>query len=364
MGLTDRQAMAAGLFIAPAACLFLLLGVGPIVRAAETRTQAQSLSAQGQSLSAQAQDAFDGKRYADAAKLFDEAAADPQTTDAGTALLMEGKSLTNLNDFAGADKALRKCLARNARSSEALYLLGYVLQRENKPRESLEVFTRAAAVEPPTANDLKIVALDYVLLDDYADAVHWLERALKADPLNAEAWYDLGRARMTQGDFVPAEQAFQHALKISPRDVKSENNLGLVYEAENRVPEALRAYEAAIADQQGIAHPSEQPLLNYGTLLISQNRSADAIRVLGPAVQIAPTDSACHEQLARAYAQAGKVAEAQQQMEQAVLLDQQNARLHYELGQLYRRVGRSKESEAELKQSAKLYGSHSTPEGR
>lgn len=321
--------------------------------------------AQQPSLYAQGQQAYAEKRYAEAAKLFaassaaKEQAAEAQATDA---LLMEGRSLANAGDLAGAERAVKVYLEQDVRSAPALYLLGYVLQRANKPKESLEVFTRAAAIRRPTANDLRIVALDYVLLNDYLDAIRWLERAIQEDPHNADAWYDLGRSQMNQGDFVAAEKAFDQVLAIVPGDVKALNNLGLSYEAQNRIPDALRVYAEAVTSQRSSAHPSEQPLLNYGTLLISQNRTAEAISVLESAVQIAPKDAKCREQLARAYQQADRLPEAREQLEQAVALDAKNPRLHYQLGRLYHRLGADEKSRSELDLSAKLYGTHSTPE--
>jgi len=185
--------------------------------------------------------------------------------------------------------------------------------------------------------------------------------AVQNDPKNADAWYALGRSQMTQGNFVAAQQAFDRVLSIHPADVKALNNLGLSYEAQNRTADALHAYARAVAAQQGTAHPSEQPLLNYGTLLISQNRIADAIAALEPAIRIAPKDAKCHEELARAYQQANRLSEAQQQLEQAVALDPKNPRLHYQLGRLYQHAGLAEKARAELELSAKLYGTHSTP---
>lgn len=323
--------------------------------------------AQQPSLYARGQQAFAEKRYAEAAKLFDasaaakEEAANPSAADS---LLMEGKALANTGDLAQADRVLNEYLRQNERSAPALYLLGYVLQRENKPRESLMVFTRAAAIRVPLANDLRIVALDYVLLDDYPDAIRWLTRATEQDPLNAAAWYDLGRSQMSQGNFVAAQHAFDRVLSLSPHDVKALNNLGLSYEAQNRTPDALKAYALAISSQKGAAHPSEQPLLNYGNLLISLNRSAEAIAALEPAIQIAPNDAKCHEALGRAYLQAKRLPEAQQQFERAVSLDPSNPRLHYQLGRLYHLTGAAEKASAEFKLSGKLYGSHSTAEGK
>ena len=278
--------------------------------------------------------------------------------------LAQARSLFQSAQLPQAEHVLQTYLARNPASAPAMYLLGYVLQRENHPADSLAWFTKAAAVTPPSPDDLKIVALDYVLLNDYKQAIHWLQRALQSAPSNPDLWYDLGRAQMSDGDYTSAEQAFHRVLALAPRSSKAENNLGLTYEAQNRTADALLAYRNAIAWQQSDPHPSEQPLLNYGTLLVSQNRGSEALPVLQQATRIAPTNQKCHEQLARALEQTGDLPHALPELKQAVDLDPRNARLHYQLGQLYRRTNQPDLARQELTLSAQLYGSHHTPEDK
>ncbi len=290
------------------------------------------------------------------------------TLHAQTPDLTQPKSLLHQNNLAAAEQLLRSTLAANPKDPGTLYLLALVLHRENKPRESLTLYTQAAALRPPTAEDLRIVALDYVLLNDYPDAIHWLNRALAADPGNAEAWYALGRSHMEGGDFVAAERDLRRTLALTPNDPKALNNLGLSLEAQNRSDEALVAYKQAIAAQSlpnpHPPNPTEQPLLNLGALLNTRTRSAEAIEPLQAAVALTPKCARCHEELARAFLATHQDAPALQEMEQAVSLDPQNPRLHYQLGQIYRRAGLTAKAEAELKISATLYGSHSTSEKR
>lgn len=278
--------------------------------------------------------------------------------------LTQPKSLIHQNDLPGAEQLLRATLAANPKSPETLYLLASVLNRENKPKDSLKLYTEAAALRPPTSDDLRIVALDYVLLNDYPDAAHWLTRALDADPRNAEAWYSLGRVHMEQGDFIEAERNFHRALTLTPSDPRALDNLGLSLEAQNRSDEALAAYREAIAAQSRLRHPSEQPLLNLGTLLNSRSQSPEAIELLKAAVAYAPSNPRCHEELARSYAATGQDTLAIAEMQRAVVLDPANPRLHFQLGQLFRRTGMTAKADAELKTSASLYGSHSTPVDR
>ena len=111
---------------------------------------------------------FQQRQWAEAAAAFaDVEKKQPGQTDA---LLFEGKSLVNLSKFDEAGDALLKYLKTHPKSDDASYLLAYVRFRQNRPKESLEMMHTAAALKPPTADDLKIGGLDYVLMGDYADA--------------------------------------------------------------------------------------------------------------------------------------------------------------------------------------------------
>lgn len=323
-----------------------------------------TLLAQQPDTYAQAQQAFSDSRFREAAELFATTAAaerEKAVKPHPDALLMEAKALLNLGEPNAAEPVVRTfLLQQDSKSAPALYLLGYILQRENKPRESLEAFTRAATIASPRPEDLRLVALDYVLLEDYIDAIHWLTRAVADDPRNAEAWYDLGRAQMHQGNFVESEQDFKQSLALSPSNAKALDNLGLSYEAQNRTEDALHAYSRAIEAQKNLNHPTEQPLLNFGALLNTENRAIEAISPLRQAVALAPSSSRCHEELSRAYAGTHQNDLAREQMEQAVALDPQNPRLHFQLGQMYRHAGLTDRAQSELQKSAELYSTHSS----
>src|SRR6185312_670155 len=188
--------------------------------------------------------AFNAQNYSAAAPLFAEAEkANPGHSDA---LLYEGKSLANVNRFAEAEAVLRQYWSRHPQSADALYMLGFVLNRENKPKESLNTYTQAARLSTPKSDDLKVVALDYVMLDDYPDAIRWMKQAVAFDPQNEQAWYGLGRCYYTQSDFPNAEQAFLRALALDPKDLKAATNLALTLEMRNRPKDADQQYKKAI----------------------------------------------------------------------------------------------------------------------
>ena len=95
-------------------------------------------------------------------------------TEPADALLAQARAAVEAGSFSSADAMVRKYLSQQDASADGHYLLGYILSHEGKPTESLAEYTRAAQLRPPTANDLKVVAVDYVLLGDFVDADRWL----------------------------------------------------------------------------------------------------------------------------------------------------------------------------------------------
>ena len=321
-----------------------------------------TLAAQDASYKA-GQTAYAARQYARAAELFARAAAAEGVAAASThsdALLLEARSLLNLARTPEAEAAVRQYLREEPRSAPALYLLGHVQQAENKPKESLGSFTAAAALQVPAGEDLRAVALDYVLLDDYTDALQWSGQAVAMDPKNAEAWYDLGRVQMHEGRFPEAIRALQASLAERPGNAKALDNLGVCLENENRPDEALKAYADAVKATAATTLPQAQPYVDEGKLLVTRNAFAEAETLLRRATELAANDAVAFAALAAAETGLGRTAEARTAMERAVALNPSNPRLHYQLARIYRAAGEAALADAEFKKSAALYGGRSS----
>jgi Flp pilus assembly protein TadD len=290
--------------------------------------------------------------YSSAAELF--AKAEAASSGAGDALLYQAKSLVHLQDFPAAERALRNYVLSHRDSSDALYMLGFVLNRQNRPAESLAFYTQAAAITPPASDDLKIVGLNYVLLDDYADAIKWLEKAVELDAKNKDAWYYLGRAYYTKSRLIEAHKVFLAVLDLDPRDARAENNLGLIFESSARPSEAIDAYRKAIAWQEASPHPSEQPYVNLGNLLLGQGRAEESVAPLEKSVALAPDNALCRLKLGMAYLRVGQLQGARRELEKATQLDPDNAVAHYQLGRLYTQIHVPDLAKTEFARTAEL----------
>lgn len=233
--------------------------------------------------------------------------------------------------------------------------------RQEKARASLAEYTEGAKYHPPGAGDLKIVALDYIILGDYADADTWLTKMLRWNPGDSEGWYYLGRTKYNESRFEEAVRAFNRSLDLDPQNDKAEDNLGLAYAGLGRIEPAIAAFEKAIAWQQNAATKNSGPFIDIGSLLLDQNRTAEAVPYLRQALQISPLDPKAHELLGKSHARLEQFPEAQLELERAEELAPQNPNLPCMLGPVYRKRGLTEKAKLAFDRCAALNGTHSSP---
>jgi tetratricopeptide (TPR) repeat protein len=274
--------------------------------------------------------------------------------------LSQAKAAADAGRFTEAERLLRACLQATPKSGDAEYLLGYVLFRNNNPRESLAAFTRAAAIQRPAPSALKIVGLDYALLNDYPDAVHWLERSVVEDPRDAEAVYHLGRAYYVQNSFDKAIAAFDKALRLNPLYAKAQNNLGLALAAAGKVDAAESAYRRAIDTEAKAGNSTQEPYVNLAELLIREQRTPEAAQLLETAAPYRPKSERLDEVRGRAYLNLERLDDAEQAFRAALSDHPQNGSLHYQLGRVLKREGKADEAQKEFDRSQTLLGAHSS----
>lgn len=312
--------------------------------------------------------------------------ADAHSGDTG---LAKAKELVDKSEFNSAEILAREYVSKNPNVAEGHFLLGLIYFRQvqsharlnglytapgevpshvvtaetsdNKLRASLAEFTEGAKFARPSAFDLKIVALDYILLGDYPSADKLLTLAVQWDPRDAECWYYLGRTKYNENRFEEAIQAFQKSLELHPRDVLAADGLGLSYAGLNRSSEAVSSFQNAISWQENAATKSPEPFIDLGDFLNQQGRFEEALPVLQQAVVIAPRNIRAHEILGKALLNLNRLADAQRELEAAVSVDPDHAALHYLLGQIYRKQGQMEKAKAEMQRFQELKAKEPPP---
>jgi tetratricopeptide (TPR) repeat protein len=349
-----------------------------------------STAARAQSSTAKAQQTNAGPALAENAAKPEES----RTPDPG---LAAARSLLQRGMLSDAEANIRNYLQAHGDSADAHFLLGFVFfrqvqakwletgekdsealrynggdlsgplvaYRDAKVKESLAEFTTGAKYHAPNAFDLKIVALDYILLKDYMDADHWLTRSLQWDPGDAQAWYYMGRTKYSESQFPEAIEAFAHCLKLEPRNIQAENNVGLSYEALGKRDQAIQAFKNAIDWESQSPAKDPEPFIELAHLYLDQNQPGKAVQYLEQSIAIFPRASKAHQSLGKAYSLLHRLPEAQKELEKAAALEPETASLHCMLGQIYREERKFSEARAEFDRCTELQQTQpaSVPEG-
>jgi tetratricopeptide (TPR) repeat protein len=276
--------------------------------------------------------------------------------------LAEARSLLESGKLDGAEQVTRRYLELHKASADGHYLLGYILFKKQDPKSSLAEYTEAARYRTPGPADLEAVAGDYVLLKDYPDADKWFTKAVQWNPKDALGWYYLGRTKYNENRFEEAVSAFEQCLKLDPRNVKAEDNLGLSFEGLNQLEKAIAAYHTAIDWQKDARDQNAGPLLDLGSLLVEDNRPDEGLPYLLDAARLSAEDYRVHRQLGKAYTHLNQLEQARIELEKAVQLAPQNAPIHFMLSQVYRRQGMMDKAKIESERYTALAGTPSSRE--
>ncbi len=257
-----------------------------------------------------------------------------------------------------AEAETRQYLVLHEDSGVAHFLLGYLLFREVKAKESLAEYTAGAKYQRPQADDLRVVGSDYVLLADYNDADKWFTTATQWQPENVLGWYYLGRTKYNENRFEEAIVAFERCLQVEPKHVKAQDNLGLSLQALGRYDQAQAAFLKAIEWQSNAPHKDPWPFIDLGSLYLEMNQPEKALDPLAQGIAIAPDTAKAYQQRGKAYLALQQLDKAQSDLEKAVQIAPASAPGHYVLGQLYQRQGKSEKAKEQFAQYARYNANH------
>jgi tetratricopeptide (TPR) repeat protein/TolB-like protein len=139
---------------------------------------------------------------------------------------------------------VRRSLAIRPNSDEALRQLAYLLVDAGQVEEAREAVRRALALRPAWAENYSALGWVEYIAGRFAGAAAAYRRQTELQPDNAHAFQMLGTALIQTGDLQGAVQPFRESIRLAP-DARAWANLGYVYYAQRKLPDAVRAYEEA-----------------------------------------------------------------------------------------------------------------------
>lgn len=243
------------------------------------------------------------------------------------------------------DRAVTEC----GPSAPLLLALGQAQLLARHPADAVATLDRIPVDDPDYVQALKVKAKGLYLLGRDPDAEETLKRAAVRAPADAEIPYDLGRIYYQLGRHAAAADALRRATALDPRAYKAWDNLGLASEALGDVAQAQQHYLKAIALVHKDHPDYDVVYANFADLLIKLGKVQRAFDLAAEAAERNPDDPRNLFLAGKALAQLGRSDLSVRWFEQAIRLNADYSEAHYQLSQAYRRLGRVADAERALK---------------
>jgi putative PEP-CTERM system TPR-repeat lipoprotein len=187
-----------------------------------------------------------GDKKAALIQLKNAVAKSPEDAEARIQL---GALYLEMGDIVSADKEIRKARSLGMSAARTTPLLAKTLQNQGKFKELLEEITPEAA-----KNSAPLLALRgeaYLATGNAAKAKESFEQALALAPSSGEALVGLARHAMIQKDAEGAERYVADAIAKDPKNPEVWMFRGAMLRFQNKLPEALAAYDKVLALEPG-----------------------------------------------------------------------------------------------------------------
>jgi predicted O-linked N-acetylglucosamine transferase (SPINDLY family) len=272
-----------------------------------------------------------------------------------------GKLLFLRRSYAEADRLLRRALASRADFPEARIVRGYVLQAlgdlpaaaddlrlgvQKRPADAAargvlsQVASDLLAQDPQNPAALHALGLLAYQSGDLARANELLARSSELRPDDAQAHFDLARARHARGEAGAALASYRLALARNPEHAEALFQLAGIHAGQGRLAEAIDCYRNLLRQQP--AHAAA--LCNLATALKELGQLPEAIERYREAIASAPAFAEAHYNLGVALRDDGRNEPAIESFRRALELRPAYADAAFGLGHALRDTGAGAEA--------------------
>jgi tetratricopeptide (TPR) repeat protein len=242
----------------------------------------------------------------------------------GRQLTQQGINAMERGDWKGAESLLERAVSTSAKDAQARRCYGEALWHRGAQALALTQFEEARKLAPADPMLTVRAGEIYLALGKTDDARRLVDEALRLDPKFAPAWALRGRVATAAGAHRLALADYQRSLGYAPDNYDVSILVAESYRQLNEPDRALVALQA-LADRYSPGDEPQQVLHLEGLALVALRRYDDAARMLARAAQREnpSADLLCH--LAEAELMAGRAANAQYALQQALALDPRHA---------------------------------------
>src|SRR6266403_1903805 len=197
---------------------------------------------------------------------------------------------------------------------------------------------------------LILAMLTNAQIQRWRDSLTLFQHALAVTPPNLRIEHNLGVAFGASDRYDEAAAHFAKALQIDPNFYDGLVAMGVTRAHQGRLPEAIEYFQAAIHSQPDA--PKARVQLAHA--LWTENRDEAALEEMDHASQLAPKDADIRADFGLALALVGRIPEAIEQLHEALRLNPNSAEAHNNLGLALLASGKARESIAEFEVALRL----------
>lgn len=236
----------------------------------------------------------------------------PKATDQ----YIEGAELLDQGRRQQAMAALEQAVQENPDLISPRNLLGQLYRDNGEFKQALNQYQNLVRLDPYTVSNHYYLGLCYHFLDNLKQAEQAYQDALKLDPRDFKSNMNLGLVNLALGDNQAAVHYLEIAAQIDPKSGPAWSNYAVALDSIGEYAKAEECYRRSLElDSNNTAAQ-----IDFGTNLLMQNKTAEALAILGPLSKRMNTPMA-HKRYGDALAQKKDYAGAKAEYNQTLSLN-------------------------------------------
>ena len=291
--------------------------------------------------------AKDAGRFRYAKQWFSKAAALSDRKKQALFWLMAADCDKQQGKLSDALQSLRIAKRCNPASHMVLISIGLLHMEMKKPRLAQRVFQKAIHYKP-TAVGYIFLGKAFRLQGQFDQCKSCYQSALRLEPDNEEAHYNLGVCCRDDRQYSRAEKHFRRALEIEPKYALAYAELGYVLFKKKRYQESYKALQRSVR----LDPDYYWSRLYLAVTNVVLRRLKEAERQYHQAIRIAPQDSLGYALLGD-FLSMEQRADAEKYLKKAITLNSSNESALYYMGKHLLRNNRDKEAMMYLRKAAR-----------
>jgi len=235
--------------------------------------------------------------------------------------------------------------------SEALLQNAWRLHQAGKLPEAARLYADALRANPRNFDALYQLAMIYLASRKFADAERLFATAVQINSQSPDLFYNRGCALQGLGRNTDALAAFAHALAMKPDFTEARNNRGVTLLALKRYREALICFDRVAAEKPGIAMVQN----NRAMALLDLHEFDKSLAAAGLALEIDPdnAEALCHR--GAALTALGRHRDAIAGFDRALSINPDHVQAHIHRGIVLAVLGRHEEAVASYGKALALH---------